>query len=1240
MPMKNWRISRKVAAGSVTVLLALLVVAGSLIFGMLDLDALRDQDSMRQQNLDEIRRAELEMGALYAIWADAAIHHDPARARLSLDRYQASAQPLLARLDALAETPSEKELSEAVRATYLKYLDSIREGLPLVEGMVAARGASRNPTWMRVKEHDDAVERWREATVKAVAALAEQHRFDAANGAAAFDSMVERSIRWAIVHTVIGVAFALLIVVASARSITRPIATVVGSLQRIASGDLSHDITVGRGDEMGDILNASAEMQDALRRSMEERRLAVQALEESERKFRTIFDTMSEGVALNEAIYDAAGEMVDYRVLEVNPAFYASADWDGRTVVGSLATDLYRMSSEDIKAFWKEHRTRTTVQHTQMVSPRNGRTYHISTSPFVNDRFVTTFFDISAMKEAEQTLREVGERFRVVIDNALDAVVTMNPQGLITVWNRQAEVIFGWTREEALGRKLQELIVPERYREAHERGVAGFSSGERSALVGRRIEIQAVRRNGEEFPVELAITAAPEGQGTQFTAFLRDITERKEAEGRLHLAASVFTHAREGITITDPEGTILDVNDTFTTITGYKREEVVGRNPRVLKSNRQDPGFYRSMWDDLIRLGYWHGEVWNRRKDGELYAELLTISAVRDEKGRTQAYVGLFSDITALKEQGQRLEYLAHYDALTTLPNRGLLADRLRQGMAQARRRGQLVAVAYLDLDGFKAVNDAYGHEVGDRLLVALATRMKHASRDGDTLARIGGDEFVAIFLDLPDTQSCLPMIERLLAAVSQEVNLGVLTLRVSASLGVTFFPQMEDVDADQLLRQADQAMYQAKLAGKGRYHVFDAQQDRTVRGHHEGLDRIRQALRAGEFELHYQPKVNMRSGKVMGAEALIRWNHPEKGLLPPSEFLPLVENHPLSVEVGEWVMKDALQQMDLWRLEGLRLPVSFNVGARQLQQPDFVERMRRTLAGHPALRPHDLQIEVLETSALEDLALVSEVIETCREIGVSFALDDFGAGYSSLTYLKRLPVSMLKIDQSFVCGMLDDPEDLAILEGVVGLAVAFGREVIAEGVETVEHGEMLLQLGCELAQGYGIARPMKAGEMRNWAAHWKPDEAWTGLAAVSRRDLAVLFAGAELRSWVDRIDRHFVGKGEVPLVPNHHHCRFGAWLDVQGPAHAHDWPSLQVIEPLHREVHALGQSVCEHRASGRISAGLEHLTELHRRRDELAGHLKTLRREMRRGPRPGPSAGPGSLKTGGIDRRSIRHGF
>ena len=443
------------------------------------------------------------------------------------------------------------------------------------------------------------------------------------------------------------------------------------------------------------------------------------------------------------------------------------------------------------------------------------------------------------------------------------------------------------------------------------------------------------------------------------------------------------------------------------------------------------------------------------------------------------------------KEHQNQLEHIAHFDALTNLPNRALLADRLQQAMVQEQRRGQQLAVAYLDLDGFKAVNDRHGHNVGDQLLIELAKRMKDALREGDTLARIGGDEFVAVLVDLVEPAVSEPVLNRLLAAAALPVQVGDMALQVSASLGVTFFPQPHGIDADQLLRQADQAMYQAKVAGKNRYHVFDAAQDSNLRGHHESLERIRLALAQGEFVLHYQPKVNMRSGQVVGAEALIRWQHPEKGLLAPATFLPVIEDHPLAVAVGEWVIDTAMQQMHVWQATGLHLPVSVNIGARQLQQINFVERLKAILAQHPQVNPADLELEVLETSALEDIALVSGVIEDCAMIGVKFALDDFGTGYSSLTYLKRLRVALLKIDQSFVRDMLDDPDDLAILEGVIGLAVAFRREVIAEGVETVAHGTALLQLGCELAQGYGIARPMPAEQLPAWAATWQPDAAW-----------------------------------------------------------------------------------------------------------------------------------------------------
>jgi diguanylate cyclase (GGDEF)-like protein/PAS domain S-box-containing protein len=591
---------------------------------------------------------------------------------------------------------------------------------------------------------------------------------------------------------------------------------------------------------------------------------------------------------------------------------------------------------------------------------------------------------------------------------------------------------------------------------------------------------------------QLAVTVVHDDTGARLLHMaVSDISERKRAEAKIHLAASVFGHAREGIFITDNQGIIIDVNDAYARITGYAREEAIGKSPRILNSGRHDHNFYAAMWSALIEQGHWSGEIWNRRKNGEVFAELQTISAVRDAQGKTQQYVALFSDISAIKAHQGQLEHIAHFDALTDLPNRLLLADRLQQAMSQATRRQQHLAVAYLDLDGFKSVNDHHGHDVGDSLLIALSHAMKASLREGDTLARIGGDEFVAVLIDLESTAGSVPMLSRLLNAAATPVHLGNLVLQSSASVGVTFYPQPQPVEADQLLRQADQAMYQAKLAGKNRYHVFDAALDSSIRGHHESLERIRTALEQHEFVLHYQPKVNMHSGKVIGAEALIRWQHPEKGLLAPATFLPVIEDDPLALDVGEWVIDAALTQIAAWHTAGLDLPVSVNIGARQLQQDNFVEHLQTILARHPQVNPTKLELEVLETSALEDITRVSRVIEDCAKIGVKFALDDFGTGYSSLTYLKRLQVALLKIDQSFVRDMLEDRDDLAILQGVIGLAAAFKREVIAEGVETVAHGTALVQLGCKLAQGYGIARPMPAEQMPAWVATWQPDAAW-----------------------------------------------------------------------------------------------------------------------------------------------------
>ncbi|MBK7002221.1 MAG: EAL domain-containing protein [Rhodoferax sp.] len=641
--------------------------------------------------------------------------------------------------------------------------------------------------------------------------------------------------------------------------------------------------------------------------------------------------------------------------------------------------------------------------------------------------------------------------------------------------------------EEFLNKKVSDIlpaaaasICMQAIAEAHKNGFSG----------GRCFELEL---GGKAKWFELSVSRKDDlsQDDPRFVVLSRDITERKLAEKKLRLAASVFSHAREGILITDAKGLIVEVNDTFTDITGYTREEVLGKNPNLLQSGRHSSAFYAEMWETITTTGNWHGEIWNRRKNGEVYADLRTISAVRDDSGNTLNYVALFIDITPMKEHQRQLERIAHYDALTALPNRVLLADRMQQAMLHSQRRNNALAVAYLDLDGFKAVNDTYGHNVGDDLLIALTARMKAVLRDGDTLARIGGDEFVAVLVDIAQVKDCEMVLERLLKAASDPLLVDNIQLQVSASIGVTMYPQ-DAVDVDLLMRHADQSMYMAKQAGKNRYQMFDVAQDAVMQTQKEHLTHIRLALDRHEFVLHYQPKVNMKSGKVVGAEALIRWQHPQRGLLAPGTFLPDIENHDLIIEVGEWVLSTVLAQMRVWHTQGLLLPISINVSARQLQDEGFATRVGELLAEYSDVQAQFLQFEILETSALQDIYKATAVMKACEALGIGFALDDFGTGYSSLAYLKHLPAKTLKIDQSFVRDMLEDPDDLVIINGMIGLARAFGRHVIAEGVETLAHGDLLQSIGCDLAQGFGIARPMSAASLPTWIANWSAQANWT----------------------------------------------------------------------------------------------------------------------------------------------------
>ncbi|QPK63895.1 EAL domain-containing protein [Methylomonas sp. LL1] len=569
---------------------------------------------------------------------------------------------------------------------------------------------------------------------------------------------------------------------------------------------------------------------------------------------------------------------------------------------------------------------------------------------------------------------------------------------------------------------------------------------------------------------------------------LRRELQYKEAAQRL--AASVYAHSHDGIVITDAENRIIDVNSAFTRITGYQLDEIKGKNPSILKSGRQTQEFYQSLWQALLDHDHWSGEIWNRNKNGGVYAALTSISVVRDEQGKIHHFIGLFSDITSLKNHQKDLERIAHFDALTGIPNRVLLADRLEQAIAHTRRSGNFMAVCYLDLDGFKPVNDQYGHDVGDQLLIEVSHRIKGCLRAGDTIARLGGDEFMLLLLDFNQLQECQTVLERTLTKVAEPITIEKHCLNVSASLGFTLFP--DDLsDPDTLIRHADQAMYIAKLHGKNRFHLFDRQQDRLAQARGEILARIEAGLTNDEFVLYFQPKVNMRLGRILGAEALIRWQHPQLGLLQPSTFLPDIEGMDLEIALGKWVLSTALDHLANWRGMGLNITISINIAPSHLLHPSFTEVLKTNLAKYQQLPGDALELEILENAALEDIGRVSRVMKECRELGIGFALDDFGTGYSSMTYLKALPTETLKIDKSFVLGMLQNTEDLAIVEGIINLTQTFDKQVIAEGVETVEHGLQLLKLGCDNAQGYAIAHPMPAEMLPDWIKSWTPNPAW-----------------------------------------------------------------------------------------------------------------------------------------------------
>lgn len=738
------------------------------------------------------------------------------------------------------------------------------------------------------------------------------------------------------------------------------------------------------------------------------------------------------------------------------------------------------------------------------------------------------------------------------------------------------------------------------------------------------MELELLTKNRQRRVALLSISMLQDTLEQEMLLVVYDITARKEAEEQLRFSSRVFNQAHEGIIITDIHGIITDVNPAFCEITGYRREEVIGKGPHILNSGRHSPDFFNRMWTAITEHGYWQGEVWNRRKNGELYAELLTISALTDDDGQSRHFVGLFSDITQTKQQQETLELMAHYDVLTKLPNRVLFADRFTQAVAHSKRTETLLAICFLDLDNFKPVNDTYGHEVGDQLLIEVAMRLRANVRDEDTISRFGGDEFAILFRDIDSQDECEFLLRRIHESLSQPYSVNDLRLEISASSGVTFYPN-DNADLDTLLRHADQTMYQAKMSGRNTYKLFNPAHNRQTMEKQQWQQQIRQALNDEQFCLFYQPKLNMRSGEVFGMEALIRWQHPERGLLAPSQFLPLIADTEIEIEMGQWVLKQSLSQLEAWHHAGYKIEVSVNIATSHLQSTHFIDDVEIALAQHPQLDSRYLQLEVVETSALGDIAAISKVIKLCRDVlGVSVALDDFGTGYSSLTHLRHLTASTIKIDQSFVRDMLDDPQDYTIVDGVSGLAEAFNRQVIAEGVETVEHGLMLLMIGCDHAQGYGIARPMAADKVPDWLNHYQAEPEWINCAArpLTARQQALYLFELTSQRWYQQFVAAMNQSDEQPEswpIIDQRKCHCGSWIQRVKTQGLFDALWLDRLEQAHAAWHQTAIKIREMCMTGQAAKSRQYLNEMVSRFEAMQAIINSAQSPLKQvvsGPR------------------------